>query len=75
MLICYYWIVLVVSGGWAMVIFNKFWSEPMVFQNVAWFDEQWSQYVLFHKQPVEVGEVLGGGQALSYLKLRGGFFV
>lgn len=40
-----------------------------------WFDS-WSkeEYVLFHKQPVEEAGVLGQGQALSYLKLRSGFF-
>jgi len=44
-------------------------------RSVEWFDA-WSknEYVLFHKQPVEVAGVLGQGQALSYLKLRPGFF-
>jgi hypothetical protein len=44
-------------------------------RNADWFDK-WrkNEYVLFHKQPVEVGGLLGQGQALSYLKLRSGFF-
>ena len=43
-------------------------------QNDKWFDDSWKHYVLFHKQAVAVGGVLGRGQSLSYLKLRSAFF-
>ena len=44
-------------------------------QKVDWFDKQWRQYALFHKQPITVGGVEGLGQSLSYLKLRRAFFL
>lgn len=45
-------------------------------KDVNWFAAMTDKkYVMFHKQPIILGGVLGRGQALSFLKLRDGFFL
>jgi hypothetical protein len=44
-------------------------------QSVTWFDTEWkNRYALFHKQSVVIGGLMGGGQSLSYLRLKSAFF-